>query len=115
MRRALSSSSSAVHADTADVMVIGFDGVESGALTTPGLTSVETSATDMAAACLDLLMGRIDAGKVGGAGGTGVVDGTDDAGRADGAGRADPSAVSAPAPRTVTVAHRVLERGSAER
>ena len=99
----------------ADVMVIGFDGVESGVLTTPGLTSVETSAADMAAACLDLLMGRIDAGKAGGAGGAGVVDGTDDAGRADGAGRADPSAVSAPAPRTVTVAHRVLERGSAER
>ena len=102
MRRALSSSSSAVHADTADVMVIGFDGVESGALTTPGLTSVETSATDMAAACLDLLMGRIDAGGTGGGG-------------AGDAGRADPSAMSAPAPRTVTVAHRVLERGSAER
>ena len=102
MRRALSSSSSAVHADTADVMVIGFDGVESGALTTPGLTSVETSAADMAAACLDLLMGRIDAGGTGGGG-------------AGDAGRADPSAMSATAPRTVTVDHRVLERGSAER
>ncbi|RSX58511.1 LacI family DNA-binding transcriptional regulator [Bifidobacterium samirii] len=72
----------------ADVMVVGFDGVESGALTTPGLTSVETPAADMAVSCLDLLLERIAAGATG---------------------------TTPIAPRSVTVAHRMLERGSAER
>ncbi|OZG61926.1 purine operon repressor [Bifidobacterium lemurum] len=83
-----------------EVAIVGFDGVEDGRYTTPGLTSVCVDAGEVAAACLDLLTARLDggnagaedgdaAGKAGGtaAGRAGEIGGTEAAG-ADGAARA---------------------------
>ena len=68
-----------------DVAVIGFDGLEDGAYTNPGLTSVSVSPQDMAAASLDMLFGRIES---------------------------DSEVIIKP--RSVTVDFHIIERGSAE-
>lgn len=68
-----------------DVAVIGFDGLEDGAYTNPGLTSVSVSPQDMAAASLDMLFDRVES---------------------------DSEVIIKP--RSVTVDFHIIERGSAE-
>lgn len=69
-----------------EVALIGFDGVEDGCYTQPGLSTVAIDVHEVAASCLDLLLTRIEA---------------------------EPGEVLPP--RSRTVAHRILPRGSAER
>lgn len=78
-----------------DVMVMGFDGVEDGRYTTPGLSSVFIDPAEVAQVCLDMLADRIGARPT---------------------GRSAATAVSADAgSRTHMLAYRILARGSAER
>ncbi|OZG69573.1 LacI family DNA-binding transcriptional regulator [Bifidobacterium eulemuris] len=77
-----------------EVAIVGFDGVEDGRYTTPGLTSVCVDAGEVAAACLDLLIARLD-------------------GRSAGSGATD--ATDAYAPQIRTVGFTLARRGSAER
>ncbi|KAB8287219.1 Periplasmic binding protein-like domain-containing protein [Bifidobacterium ramosum] len=69
-----------------DVMVMGFDGVEDGRYTNPGLSSVAIDVGEIARVCLDMLADRIGSGD----------------------GRVAAS-------RAHTLAYRIVARGSAER
>ncbi|MBT1161880.1 LacI family DNA-binding transcriptional regulator [Bifidobacterium sp. SO1] len=77
-----------------DVMVMGFDGVEDGRYTNPGLSSVLIDTAEVASVCLDMLAERIAAG-----GGRTMGD----------------VPVASAAPRTRMLAYRIVARGSAER
>ena len=72
-----------------DVAIIGFDGVEDGKYTNPGLSSVVIDTKEVAESCLNLLISRIEA-----------VHGT---------------AHEELPPRTRTLNYRIAARGSAER
>ncbi|NEG88800.1 LacI family DNA-binding transcriptional regulator [Bifidobacterium aerophilum] len=79
-----------------DVMVMGFDGVEDGRYTNPGLSSVMIDTAEVSSVCLDMLADRI--GKSSARSGVGGA----------AAGASD-------APRTHMLAYRIVSRGSAER
>ncbi|MFR4548640.1 MAG: substrate-binding domain-containing protein [Bifidobacterium breve] len=78
-----------------DVAIMGFDGVEDGQYTNPGLSSVMVDVNEVATTCLDLLVSRIESAGAASRGGA----------AADG---------SLPA-RSVTVGYHIEPRGSAER
>ncbi|MBT1172772.1 LacI family DNA-binding transcriptional regulator [Bifidobacterium sp. MA2] len=82
------------------VMVIGFDGVDGGGYTDPGLSSVAIDTKEIARVGLDLLIARIEAGLS-----TGERT------------HASPRSATTPAgaPRTHVLSFRLAHRGSAER
>lgn len=77
-----------------DVMIMGFDGVEDGRYTNPGLSSVLIDTAEVSSVCLDMLAERI----------------------AEPSARSATGGAGAPgAPRTHMLAYRIIARGSAER
>lgn len=80
-----------------DVAVTGFDGVADGRYLTPQLTTVTINPGEVAEACLDLLIARIEERHMHNGG-------------SDTTGKLQPAP-----PRTVTARYTLTERGSAER